>query len=421
MKRIILISIICLVYSNAVLATSSSSGADFLKIGNGARNAAMGEATSALVDDVEALNVNVAGLAHMKKMMVFYEHTELYRRIRYESISFAMPISLFTKRIEAVAGVNFNFLYSSKIEGLDYEGKSTGSSGFANYKLVFGYAMKLFKNRIVRLDGGANISMIGKPSSSLSKVSPSIDLAVNTAIYFSEGSKIRQNIGEGVKVSFMVQNIYFANSGKNNNLPICIKFGVGMGVFNKNIHKINVGMDLVKYISSSIKYNIGMEYWIRDLVALRMGGKIGIGQLGYFSGGIGFKYDINGRMIFIDYSIQPYKDIGVKHHISAKLDFGISRKVEDRIELDYYSGVNYLINKKYSKATKMFEKVLKADPEHSGAKEKIEEINKILESEAKIKSKDADDNQKKDEKVKKEKKSKKDKKSEAGKEPKDKK
>lgn len=384
MKKILIVITIIFLCSNAVIAGSKGSAGDFLKIGNGARHAAMGEATSAIVDDIEALNINIARLSLLKKIMVFYEHTELYQKIRYESVSFGLPLTLFANKLEAVLGININYMYSSKFEGYR-KGKSIGMVSFSSYKIILGYGMKLFGGKIIRLDGGVNVSVIGKKVYEKSKINPSLDFALSTTLL---GSKLRKIFADGITVSAVFQNIYFGSSGENNNLPICLRIGIGTSIFSKGIHKMNFGMDMIKYFSNSLKYNLGLEYWLKNLVAFRIGGKIGGDQLGYFSAGIGFKIDIGGKNIQLDYAIQPYTDMGIRHHISGKFDFGLKKKKSDKkndkVEILYNEGVNHMVNKRYLEAKKVFNKVLKENPEHSDAKNKIKEIENILINEEKI-------------------------------------
>ena len=72
-------------------ASAGSSTANFLKIGIGARGAAMGEAQSAISNDVTASYWNPAGLAPLRYQEISLMHYALVEGIRYEQASFALP------------------------------------------------------------------------------------------------------------------------------------------------------------------------------------------------------------------------------------------------------------------------------------------------------------------------------------------
>src|SRR5262249_47352684 len=68
-----------------------TSGAAFLKIGPGARPAAMGEAFTGVADDIHAIYYNPAGLALLKKPELTAMHMQWFQSINYEFAAFAYP------------------------------------------------------------------------------------------------------------------------------------------------------------------------------------------------------------------------------------------------------------------------------------------------------------------------------------------
>ncbi|MBV9080591.1 MAG: PorV/PorQ family protein [Elusimicrobia bacterium] len=78
----------------AAFATNSkvgTSGAQFLKIGAGARPTAMGEAYTAVSDDVNAVYFNPAGLATLERPEITAMHTQWFQGIDYNFGAFAHP------------------------------------------------------------------------------------------------------------------------------------------------------------------------------------------------------------------------------------------------------------------------------------------------------------------------------------------
>ena len=80
--------------SLAAFATDAGvNGAQFLKIGAGARPTAMGDAFTAIADDVNATYFNPAGLAQLKTAELTAMRTQWFQNIDYSFGAFAMPTS----------------------------------------------------------------------------------------------------------------------------------------------------------------------------------------------------------------------------------------------------------------------------------------------------------------------------------------
>src|SRR5688572_5651049 len=69
-----------------------TSGAQFLKIGPGARPVGMGEAFTGVADDVHAIYWNPAGLATLKKPELTGMHMQWFQDVSYEHVAFAYPM-----------------------------------------------------------------------------------------------------------------------------------------------------------------------------------------------------------------------------------------------------------------------------------------------------------------------------------------
>jgi hypothetical protein len=71
---------------------AGSAGFQFLKIGTGAREVAMGEAMAAVTDDVSAIHWNPAGLAKIDRLQVGVHHNEWLVGSTHSSVSIAVPV-----------------------------------------------------------------------------------------------------------------------------------------------------------------------------------------------------------------------------------------------------------------------------------------------------------------------------------------
>lgn len=72
-------------------AASGTSGAQFLKLGSGARAGAMADAFTAVADDAFAAYYNPAGLARLERPQLAGAHSALFQGVSYQSLSFVVP------------------------------------------------------------------------------------------------------------------------------------------------------------------------------------------------------------------------------------------------------------------------------------------------------------------------------------------
>lgn len=117
---IILTLILLPLPSLAFVFDLGETGGTFLKIGVGAKPISMGEAYTALVEDVSAVYWNPAGLGRVKDLEASFMHLEWFQGIRYENLSFAQPLGDL-----GVVGLTAAGLYTN------IEGKVSGAPGVA--------------------------------------------------------------------------------------------------------------------------------------------------------------------------------------------------------------------------------------------------------------------------------------------------
>src|SRR3954464_6922850 len=70
---------------------AGAASSPYLKLPMGARGTGMGEAFTAVADDVEAMFYNPAGLTQLDSAHLLLMHNESFGGIRYEHIGFAVP------------------------------------------------------------------------------------------------------------------------------------------------------------------------------------------------------------------------------------------------------------------------------------------------------------------------------------------
>ncbi|HAM36987.1 MAG TPA: hypothetical protein DEB40_07145 [Elusimicrobia bacterium] len=153
MKRIAILTAALVLAPAAGLALGGGKGtsaAAFLKIAPGARAAAMGEAFSALADDVHAVYYNPAGLAFLKQVEAAGMHESRFAGIRYDFAALAAPLLSWrdTPKQRNAYGVAALSFYSLSVEGIERRGTTetdepldTFGAGDVAYALSYAYAL----------------------------------------------------------------------------------------------------------------------------------------------------------------------------------------------------------------------------------------------------------------------------------------
>lgn len=140
----------------AVSDRTGMEGAQFLRLGPGARAAALGEAFSAVTSGPEALYWNPAGLASLQAPGAAVSHAEYLGSFRHETVYVASP----SVRLNGVLGLGLSYLTQDPIEAFDKNGAATGESFRpGSMFLSAGYARKL-RSGPLALDAGGSLTWL---------------------------------------------------------------------------------------------------------------------------------------------------------------------------------------------------------------------------------------------------------------------
>lgn len=278
---ILTLNLIC--YANGPGTTTAS----FLKIGIGARAAAMGEAFTAVASDGTSLYWNPAGLTQLKTKEISATYNSWFKEIKQGYLSLTFPTS------RGTMGLGTNYVDMGKLEGRDVEGNPTGDFTASDTHIFIGYARKLKKS-----SWGFTVGWL------------------QDAIKDDKKDTFLANIGFLYPVSdrftlgVVAQNIGSRLGGDS--LPLTFKVGAAF-----KFKALTLAVDIAKPQDNEIYYCLGAEWWLRNALALRVGYKtnqdIGEG----ITAGIGFKMGKTS----IDYAYVPYGGLGDTHRISLGMKF----------------------------------------------------------------------------------------------------
>lgn len=297
MKKYMLMIVLVIFTVSVEAKTNENAGTcvgQFLKIGVGARPCGMGEAFSAVADDVNAIYWNPAGLMQVKEKEGTFMHSEWLSDVRYEFLAYCQP----TKK--GVNAFSLTYLRMGNMEGTDKDENPTGDFGAYDYALSMAYAGHLNKNVYGGITGKIIQQKIEKESAKA--------IAVDIGILYFEPAK------QGLKFAAVLQNLgsklQFVQEPES--LPLTYKFGVA---YKRN--KLTLAADLTKPQDNDVRINIGIEYLHTQNLALRLGYNSQNDLDKGWTLGAGFKCN----SVQFDYGFIPYGKLDNTHRFSLTRRF----------------------------------------------------------------------------------------------------
>jgi len=329
----------------------ASSGVDFLKLGGGARPLGMGEAYVGLANDVSAMFYNPAGLAQIAFPEILTMSNNWFLDIKQQMAGFILPTSV------VVIGVGYSGLSSGDIQGYDQNGAATSNFNTSSSSLNLSFGRKINPN----LSLGIGIKTITEKLESRSGNAAAMD----AGLLYSVNRNLRlgaaaMNLGSGI--TFITENTP---------LPTSYRLGAAFStmLFEEDI---NLAADYVAYPEGA-KLNFGVEYLVRNTLAIRVGSSSGV-----LRAGLG----ITANLLSIDYAYLSRDDLGPTHQLSLSILFGATERSKKLILENLAMGKAYLKEEKFSDAILKFEKVLELDPKNEEADLLLRRAQNELENQA---------------------------------------
>ncbi len=390
MKRLILSFFVFSLFSSYLFAVGAGiTSVNFVKISQGARQSGMGEAFTGIADDVNAIYWNPAGLGQLTRHQACFMHSAWLIDVNIEYLAYALPIQ----------GVGTFGIYGTLLNAgnvlirledpsnpdvpLPPTGEEASASSL-NVTLAFGKRLADFVGEY-------------SPVSDL-YAGLSLNIA-NETIVNDEGGGVSANISAFYypKYENYSLGLTLENAGVSNNrpsLPLAIKAGFGYrfslehmsvpftdeGVFTNPENDSAAGIDVIYYpVEQLARVNVGAEkYWaLNNLhsVGVRAGYKFGydLGMLAGFTLGLAYRLNSGSDTTFdLDYSMNPYAELGIAHRISLTGKFlgtREGRKFQDKKSAAefYQAGYNFMFEKNYRAALEEFGKAIKRNNDYADA------------------------------------------------------
>ncbi len=304
MKKFFLAFLSAFFIANACFASFSkndigTTGAQFLKLGAGARAAAMGDAFSAIAEDSTAIYWNPAGLAKMEKRSLSLMHSVWFDNMYYDWASFAINTNFGT------LGIGAQYFSYGSIKKIDELGNQISEFEPSDLAVNLSYAKEL-----LGICWGLNAKYI---SSKIEKTATAYAFDFGTRFNLTENNFpiaiVAQNIGTKLKYVEAEEN-----------LPLNLRLGCGFRLASDWL----IALDINSPVDNEINVCSGVEYQHETdddvFIAVRAGYNTKSKDLPGLKGitaGLGYGF----HEYTFDYAFVPFGEFGTIHKIAVSIKF----------------------------------------------------------------------------------------------------
>jgi tetratricopeptide (TPR) repeat protein len=375
-KKYILSVAILFLLAPSLHAGETSIGALFLDEGVSPRATAMGEAFTAVTDDVNTVYWNPAGLTGALNAELLLAHTEFLQNFRDEYLAFTLPVTT-----SDVLGMNAFFSYSGAFDKTSLANEDLGS--FQTYDSFVSVAWGHAWDKTLSL--GLTLKGIYQVIDVYSAWSAAADLGIvirNPVPDVNLALTLR-NLGKPVQ---FIDQAYL--------LPMSGDLGASWHLLGRDLL---LTADIVKPLEQELLFKAGVEYTFEGMLSLRAG----------------YRYNQNGNTLgwqsgltagaglviadyTLDYSFSPYAELGNVHRIALTFPFGknihaeeqivarlekqIREKQESIVKGYWQTGEGYFQKNDWVNALVYYGKVQALNPGYPGLKNRLDAANNKIKS-----------------------------------------
>ncbi len=293
------------------------SGAPFLRISSAARQVAMGEAFSAIADDINLMRYNVGGLGQINTEMLAVNFHNWIDDTQQGSFALAFPNKY------GVIGIDFTYFDEGKIIELNENfNKTGGTTSSDDILLNVGFGTRLGYNNYV-VNVGASLKFLQQTLAGQRSNAFALDIGARFPLkYMIVGATI-QNIGIN-KAKF--QDL-------SSPLPTTFRMGGATSFGRTETLLLNMAADVSWTMKENMRYYLGGELMISELLSLRSGYQFHNIAASPFSAGFGLNIPmawLARSQTRLDYAYSPVDAFETNiHRFSMLFVFGAAKESVD--------------------------------------------------------------------------------------------
>lgn len=296
---------------------AGTAAVQFLKIGVGARSAAMAEAFTAVANDGTALFWNPAGLMQSDRNEVLFSHLEWLVDVQHEFFGYVHHLG----KLQAI-GLSFISLHTAEMqETTEYQPFGTGRYfSYGDIALGLTYSRQMTD----KFSFGLTVKYVEETIAELKMRGALLDIGTyyHTGFGSSRFGVSVSNFGGQLTPSgsFTRRDGTKVSSFQSFTPPTIFRFGLATEIINNEQNRLTMAMQLNHPNDNSENLNFGGEYWWRQTVALRAGYKLNVEEQSYTLGsGFNLRYADFG--LRLDYAFADFGRLGNINQFSVALTF----------------------------------------------------------------------------------------------------
>jgi hypothetical protein len=301
--------------------------APYLELPMGARGEGMGEAFTAVADDVNSIYYNPAGLTSLDVAQIELMHVDSFGGVEYENVGIAVPTDLLGVNMWSTLALSYTLV------GIDdtplTEESSTGQYISTPYTFTAGAS-------VLTLSYAWQATQLLSVGATIKTITEKIASAQGTGLAGDVGVLTRQGQFGGFSAGATLEN-FGTSPEPDSTLPTDLRMGLGydfaelFGPMDPE-DKLLLDADFVTPVvpvDEEWQLNIGGEY------TRSFGKEDGILRLGYrfppetelgsgsgLSLGGGLATHLTGMDLSLDYAWIPYGELGDQQRIALSIEFG---------------------------------------------------------------------------------------------------
>jgi len=293
--------VLCLAGRSLWAGDPGSSSSNFLKLGIGARAVGLGEAFTAVADDVSTIYWNPAGLSQIHRHEMMVMHHNMVEDIDHNFAAYAIPLGP-----HQALGLGLSQLNYGDIKYRDGLGNRLGSRSAGSdlsLGVSYGRGFEFFK-------AGVTSKFIQEKRAGKSASTWAADVGVLVPL-----ERVLTGLAAGLAIQNLGPGIQF-DSGKSP-LPRQARFGVAYKALLLRNPLLATG-ETVFPSDNDLYFLAGLEYKLMDLVSLRMGFR----SEDDVADGLRLGAGLGTPDLSFDYAFVPFGVFGDVHRFSVTFRFG---------------------------------------------------------------------------------------------------